>query len=75
MEFKDTEIKIYKCFRGANCSEKQYKQYIAFLDLGIEYIFHDGYFCDYDPEPQDVFINYKITNEKKWAISRLKYGI
>lgn len=64
MEFEDVQDKVY----GALCdeysqSDKKWGEFILYKNLGIEYkpVFHSN--------------TYKIIDEKKWLLTKIKYGL
>jgi hypothetical protein len=67
MEFKDIEYEVYHKLKDQrNKTEKEltWKQFIEEIDIGLAHI--------------DVYQNYdlyEIIDEKKWALTRLKYGL
>lgn len=67
MEFKDIEYEVYHKLKDQrNKIEKEltWKQFIELKDIGLAHI--------------DVYQNYdlyEIIDEKKWALTRLKYGL
>lgn len=67
MEFKDIEYELYHKLKDQrNKIEKEltWKQFIELKDIGLAHI--------------DVYQNYdlyEIIDEKKWALTRLKYGL
>jgi len=74
MEFSDKEDKINASFnkefskefslgRWSTEVDKSWYDFILYKDLGIEYTLKPGVNC------------YKITDKKKWLLTRLKYGI
>jgi hypothetical protein len=69
MEFKDYDLKVYyKTLGSWTPSTIGWNDYIKSLNLGIEFI----------PGITDLNISYhlyKIVDEKKWLLTKLKYGI
>lgn len=72
MEFKDPQSKVYKIFRDEwvnspesrmLCDDTSWFNLIKNKNLGIEYISARCFDC------------YKIVDQKKWLLTRLKYGI
>jgi len=71
MDFEDIKMVIFKFFEkeyeiwcNANTTNEflTFAKFIKYKDLGIEYV--RGFFR----------IHYRVIDEKKWMINRLKYG-
>ena len=67
MDFEDKRWLLWDLFYNkvvkANVT---FSSYIKSLDIGIEFI---GFIASND------YYTYKITDEKKWTLNRIKYGI
>lgn len=71
MEFDDPNDIIYLTLYEGYCNRENFyastwNDYLIKLDIGIQDI---GTNLTYISSG-----NYKVTNEKKWALARLKYG-
>lgn len=76
MEFNDKGAKIWRSICNSKVmSESQYERYIEQLDLGIRYIEQDARAWEYALDMSYIFVKYKIVDEKKWCLSKLRYGI
>lgn len=67
-DYKDIRDKIYFCFLDEyhNCTLKiNWREFIRSKDIGIEDVTTDTQFG----------AKYQIVDEKKWLLTRLKYGI
>lgn len=71
MEFKDIDYKLYSIVKSERNLVKvrnnpmlAWRDYIDFKDMGISHI---GHYKEYDL--------YEITDEKKWTLNKIKYGI
>ena len=65
MVFKDVGNRLYlKIFNSEYCCSKlDWRNFIKNKDIGIEHYY------------VDTVAVYKITDTKKWLMTRLKYGI
>jgi hypothetical protein len=73
MEFNDKLGLIYRFFRieFLNSSFSYYSDFLKSKDIGIIRI--DNYVVDYRLEYN--YWKYEIIDDKKWALSKIKYGI
>lgn len=67
MEFKDEKFVIHYAFIEdfKHSIIEEWTEYITSLDLGVHYTSTDD----------DEIDSYLITDEKKWLLSKIKYGI
>jgi len=67
MEFNDKEFKVYCGFQDEfhRFKPDDYNLFLASKDIGIKYIVKDISPCHH----------YKIVDEKKWALAKIKYGL
>ena len=67
MEFKDTNDRLYSALQDIyyNCETRYsitlgWQGFVKEQDIGLQYLSYD---------------RYKITDEKKWLLTKIKYGI
>ena len=80
MEFEDVDNKIWQKFCNGETwniwSEKRYKLHIEQLDLGVVYQPVTLYRMFMHPaHPHSIFKQYKIVDEKKWVLAKIKHGL
>lgn len=68
MTFKDFDYKIYRILEDRNIhnDDISWKELIIRQDIGIIHI---------SLNVQKSYDMYKIVDEKKWALAKIKYGI
>ena len=69
MEFDDPHEVIYYYFEDDyydNSYANNWQEFVKYIDIGIEYI-ESAELVDVD--------HYKIVDEKKWLLAKIKYGI
>jgi hypothetical protein len=57
---------LYSEYSSLESGYKTWKEFIAYKDLGLLYI---------PPHTSGTTDMYEIIDEKKWALSKIKYGI
>lgn len=78
MEFEDVDSKFYFIFlEKFACSHvNSWKSFIETLDLGVHYM--HSYSDDTSKITKSIHVGnidiYKIIDEKKWLLSKIKYG-
>ena len=73
MKFKDVGLKLSSCLMNEfnASSSRTWSDFITNKDIGLEYCKHTFNF-KLDGRSFDT---YRIVNEKKWMLSKLKYGL
>lgn len=74
MEFKDVDSKFYFTFleKFTYSYTNSWKSFIETLDLGVYYIY--SYSDETSRTTKSIHV-YTIVDEKKWFLSKIKYGI